>query len=93
MLSLNQPKWSTSNSPNSGNYFVKAARTKVPFIIYIIFGKKDQTLIKTISIQVIVAVQVRTAKVCTASHPNYILTFSSAKFFVRSIFLGANVYF
>ena len=59
----------------------------------IIFGKKDQTLIKTISFQVIFAIQVWTMKVRTASHPNYILTFSSAKFFVRSIFLGANVYF
>ena len=59
----------------------------------IIFGNKDQTLIKRITIQVIVAVQVWTAKVHTASHLNYILTFSLAKFFVSSIFLGANVYF
>ena len=63
-------------------------------LLSIIFSKKDQTLIKRISIQVIVAV-VWTAKVRTASDPNYILflMFSSAKFFVRSIFLGANIYF
>ena len=36
----------------------------------IIFGKKDQTLIKRISIQVIVAVQVWTAKVLTACLPS-----------------------